>query len=97
MDGIPLLQRVRRALSSQVDQIVVCGRAWPGLTRVDDLPIAGLGPLGGLAGALADSLHSWLQNSDDRALYRWARHCGSRAVQIGGLMTNVNRREDLPA
>ncbi len=32
---------------------MVAGRDWPGLARIDDLPGPGLGPLGGLAGALA--------------------------------------------
>ena len=32
---------------------MVCGREWGGLPSVADLPAPGLGPLGGLAGALA--------------------------------------------
>ena len=31
----------------------MCGREWGGLPSVADLPVPGLGPLGGLAGALA--------------------------------------------
>lgn len=32
--------------------MVVCGRDWPGLLRLDDRPRPGLGPLGGLCAAL---------------------------------------------
>ena len=32
---------------------MIVGRDWPGLLRVDDLPVAGLGPIGGLCGALS--------------------------------------------
>jgi molybdenum cofactor guanylyltransferase len=52
-DNKALLDHVAQALRPQVDALVVAGRDWPGLTRVDDLPSAGLGPLGGLAGALS--------------------------------------------
>jgi molybdenum cofactor guanylyltransferase len=47
-----LLDHVAQSLRPQVDHLVVAGRDWPGLTQVNDLPCAGLGPLGGLAGAL---------------------------------------------
>ncbi len=50
--GQPLMAHVVAALSGQVDALVVVGRDWPGLARADDLPAPGLGPLGGLAGAL---------------------------------------------
>jgi molybdenum cofactor guanylyltransferase len=47
-----LIDHVAQSLRSQVDHLVVAGRTWPDLTQVDDFPCAGLGPLGGLAGAL---------------------------------------------
>ena len=50
--GRALIDHVITALAPQVDALVVVGRDWPGLARIDDLPVAGLGPLGGLAGAL---------------------------------------------
>jgi molybdopterin-guanine dinucleotide biosynthesis protein A len=50
--GKPLIEHVADALRPQVDAMVVAGRDWPGLESVADLPEAGLGPLGGLAGAL---------------------------------------------
>jgi len=50
--GKPLIAHVAEALSGQCDQLVVCGRDWPGLARVDDWPQPDLGPLGGLCGAL---------------------------------------------
>lgn len=50
--GRPLLDHVTDVLRPQVDALVVAGRDWPGLRRVDDLPRPGLGPLGGLAGAI---------------------------------------------
>jgi len=53
IDGQAMLDHVVRQLASQVDNLVIVGRDWPGLTRVDDLPRPGLGPLGALAGALA--------------------------------------------
>lgn len=53
VDGRPLLDHVADALRPQVDALVVAGREWPMLESVSDLPKAGLGPLGGLAGALA--------------------------------------------
>jgi len=53
IDGRPMLDHVAGRLDTQCDALVVAGRDWPGLARVDDLPRPGLGPLGGLAGALA--------------------------------------------
>lgn len=53
IDGVALIARVIAALAAQADRVVIVGRAWPGLEQVDDLPSAGLGPLGALAGALA--------------------------------------------
>ena len=50
--GRALIEHVIAALVPQVDALVVVGRDWPGQTRIDDLPVAGLGPIGGLAGAL---------------------------------------------
>jgi molybdopterin-guanine dinucleotide biosynthesis protein A len=52
IDGIRLIDRVASALRVQCDALVIVGRAsshWP---SVEDLPHPGLGPLGGLAGAL---------------------------------------------
>lgn len=51
--GKPLIEHVIAALVPQVSDLVMCGRDYPGFARVDDLPVAGLGPLGGLCGALA--------------------------------------------
>lgn len=53
IDGVAMLDHVIAALSDQVDDIVICGRDWTDVTRVDDRPVAGKGPLGGLNGALA--------------------------------------------
>jgi len=57
---VGLLERVEQwldplavALAPQVESLVIVGRDWPGLLRVDDLPVAGLGPIGGLCGALS--------------------------------------------
>lgn len=54
--GRPLLQHVIDVLAPQVDTVVIVGRDWPGLVRIDDLPAAGMGPIGGLCGALAYGL-----------------------------------------
>jgi molybdenum cofactor guanylyltransferase len=53
LEGKPLLEHVAATLGPQVDMLVVAGREWPGLASVPDFPTPGLGPLGGLAGALA--------------------------------------------
>jgi molybdopterin-guanine dinucleotide biosynthesis protein A len=47
-EGEPLIEHVRAQLAPHVDAVIVVGR--PG--AVADLPAAGLGPLGGIAGAL---------------------------------------------
>ena len=54
LDGKPMIARVAEALAPSVAHIVVCGHPMPpaGMIGVADLPHAGLGPLGGLAGAL---------------------------------------------
>jgi len=52
LGGISLIDHIAAALRPQVDKVIVVGRAWPGLDRVDDAPHAGLGPLCGLSGAL---------------------------------------------
>ncbi|WP_076069353.1 molybdenum cofactor guanylyltransferase [Sphingomonas montana] len=52
LDGRPLLAHVADRLGSQCAAVVVIGRDWPGLPGVADRPAPGLGPLGGLAGAL---------------------------------------------
>ncbi len=51
--GRPMLDIVADRLRGQCEALVVAGRHWPGVMHVDDLPAPGLGPLGGLAGALA--------------------------------------------
>jgi molybdopterin-guanine dinucleotide biosynthesis protein A len=54
--GKPLLQHAIDTLTPQVDTVVIVGRDWPGLARIDDLPADGMGPIGGLCGALAHGL-----------------------------------------
>jgi len=53
IDGRPMLEHVAGRLAGQCDGLVVVGRDWPAMHRVEDRPEPGLGPLGGLAGALA--------------------------------------------
>lgn len=60
--GVALIERVAHALDPQCDRLVVVGRDWPGLARVEDRPLPGLGPLGALAGALA---YAFEQGFDD--------------------------------
>lgn len=50
--GKSLMEHAIDGLRDHADSILVVGRDWPGLERVDDLPAPGLGPLGGLLGAL---------------------------------------------
>lgn len=52
LGGQALIDHVATALRAQTDALVIVGRDWPGLVRVADAPRAGLGPLGGLCGAL---------------------------------------------
>lgn len=47
-EGRPLLDHVRALAGAHADAVVVVGRAG----GVPDLPVPGLGPLGGIAGAL---------------------------------------------
>jgi molybdopterin-guanine dinucleotide biosynthesis protein A len=56
IDGVAMLDHVIAALAGQVDDIVICGRDWKGITRVDDRPAGGIGPLGGLNAALAHAV-----------------------------------------
>ena len=53
IDGRPMLDHVAARMRPQCDALMVAGRDWPGLERIDDFPTPSLGPLGGLAGALA--------------------------------------------
>jgi molybdenum cofactor guanylyltransferase len=52
LNGKALIEHVVDGLQDQVDQIVICGRDWPGLLSVADRPANDLGPLGGLNAAL---------------------------------------------
>lgn len=52
LSGRALIDHVAAALASQCDGLVVVGRTHGGIASVPDRPAAGLGPLGGLAGAL---------------------------------------------
>lgn len=60
--GKPLILHAAEALAPHVDALVVAGRDWswhegPVLTPVADAPRPGLGPLGGLCGALLHAAH----------------------------------------
>ena len=50
--GKALLDHVADALRPQCAELVIAGRVWDGIASVADFPEPGLGPLGGLAGAL---------------------------------------------
>lgn len=52
LDGVPLIDHALATLSPWCDALVVCGRDAPPVPCVADRPAAGLGPLGGIAGAL---------------------------------------------
>ncbi len=64
IEGKPLIEHVTLRLRPQVERLVVAGRDMPGITCVADRPDAGLGPMGGLAGAL----HYAQQNGFDAVL-----------------------------
>jgi molybdenum cofactor guanylyltransferase len=52
LNGRPLIEHVADGLREQVDALIVCGRAWPGMDWVEDVPFRDMGPLGGLNAAL---------------------------------------------
>lgn len=54
VEGRSLLDHTRTALAPQVDDLILCGREAAGMRCLPDRPHAGLGPLGGIAAALAD-------------------------------------------
>jgi molybdenum cofactor guanylyltransferase len=53
LDGKPLIEHAVASLRPFCHEVVLCGRAWDGLVSLADLPEPGLGPLGGIAAALA--------------------------------------------
>jgi molybdenum cofactor guanylyltransferase len=55
-EGKPLFDHVADALLPYVGALCVVGRDWPNLVRIDDHPVAGQGPLGGLCGAIGFAL-----------------------------------------
>lgn len=55
VDGRALLDHAIMALAGQVEEVVVCGRDWPPRASIADVPAPGLGPLGGLCGALLEA------------------------------------------
>jgi molybdenum cofactor guanylyltransferase len=52
-DGRPLIEHVASSLTAQCDALIVVGRTQDGYHCVDDRPAPDMGPLAGLAGALA--------------------------------------------
>lgn len=64
LGGEALVDHVAHALAGQCDAVIIVGRDWPGLIRVEDRPYAGEGPLGGLCGAL----HHGRENGFDAVL-----------------------------
>ena len=52
LNGRPLMDHAWAGLRPHVEAVITVGRDWPGLARVEDQPAPGLGPLGGLLGAL---------------------------------------------
>ncbi len=52
LGGRPLIEHVAGGLRPQVDELIICGREWPGTCAIADRPTPGLGPLGGLNAAL---------------------------------------------
>ena len=53
LDGRPLIEHVASSLSAQCEEVVVVGRTHDGYHCIKDRPAANMGPLAGLAGALA--------------------------------------------
>lgn len=51
-EGQTLIDHAIAALRPQVEAVVLCGRDWNGIERLDDLPEPGLGPMGAINAAL---------------------------------------------
>lgn len=51
-DGRALIEHALAALAGQADAVAIIGRDHPGALSIPDRPAPGLGPLGGLCGAL---------------------------------------------
>ena len=78
LHGQPLMEHVADGLRDQVDKLIVCGRAWPGMDWIEDRPFADMGPLGGLNAAL----HYAQQNGFDEV------------VTAGGVLGKVSKLGD---
>ena len=52
LNGKALIDHVAAALRPQCDEIIICGREWPGIESHADQPAPDMGPLGGLNAAL---------------------------------------------
>ncbi len=90
--GKALLDHAKDSLAPHVDCLVVVGRDWPGLLRVEDLPRPGLGPLGGLYGAL-----SWgAAQGYDAVLSCGCDTLGLTAAHIGALTPGPAVLDALP-
>jgi molybdopterin-guanine dinucleotide biosynthesis protein A len=50
--GRAMIDHVIAALAPQVEQVVICGRTWPGLDSLEDRREGRIGPLAGLESAL---------------------------------------------
>lgn len=58
--GTPLIDHARGSLAPHVDAVVIVGGERAGIDAVPDRPAPGLGPLGGICGALAHArLHGF--------------------------------------
>lgn len=53
LDREPLIDHAARSLAPYCTTVVIVGRDHGSVLSIPDLPVAGLGPLGGIAGALA--------------------------------------------
>jgi molybdopterin-guanine dinucleotide biosynthesis protein A len=63
-----------------------------GPAYVADLPVVGLWPC-----ALAEHLHSWLDENRDRSFTAWARAVSATAVEFAHKLGNINTPDDLSA
>lgn len=61
LDGTTLLDHALASLRPYCAEIVVVGRATAPVSCIPDLPVSGLGPLGGIAGALGHAADHGLE------------------------------------
>jgi molybdenum cofactor guanylyltransferase len=80
-EGKALIEHALDQLRPHASSVLVSGRAWPGTPSVADHPAPGLGPLGGLCGAL----HYAAEQGEDAVLTTGCDTLGLNATIVAAL------------